>query len=203
MSAPVAGHHLVGFHCRYEWWKPHTAPPCSRVPATDSAAKGLWNAVLNAKCCGATSFAFFTRSSRSWTAPALPPADAVKFKQLCIEHGFDAGAIMPHGTYLSNSATSAPEIRKKSLDGIVDEAEVRKLLPCQIHILANSALQLAACSVAMRLGSICTTFIPEAAPRVAICVKRLRMLQLRSTRFTHESQQSSWLSKPWPGRVVR
>lgn len=148
MSAPVAGHHLVGFHCRYEESlvesQLHLQPKTHRLlvlpadtPPRDSAAKGLWNAVLNAKCCGATSFAFFTRSSRSWTAPVLPPADAVKFKQLCVEHGFDAGAIMPHGTYLSNSATSAPEIRKKSLDGIVDEAEVRKLVAIRIR-MSNS-----------------------------------------------------------------
>lgn len=94
MAAPATGH-LVGFHC--------------------SAAKGIWNAVLNAKCCGATSFAFFTRSSRTWTAPALAPADAIKFKQLCVEHGFDASSIMPHGTYLSNAATSAVDVRKKSM----------------------------------------------------------------------------------------
>ena len=97
--------HLVGFHC--------------------SAAKGVWNAVLNAKCCGATSFAFFTRSSRTWTSPALSPTDATKFKQLCAEHGFGPGAIMPHGTYLSNSASSVSEIRDKSIAGIIDEAQAR------------------------------------------------------------------------------
>lgn len=53
----------------------------------------------------------------------MPAADAEKFKRLCCEHGFDPGAIMPHGTYLSNAATSAVEVRKKSLDGIIDEAE--------------------------------------------------------------------------------
>ena len=100
---------------------------CDTILHECSAAKGIWNAVLNAKCCGATSFSFFTRSSRSWTAPALPAADAAKFKQLCTEHGFNAGAIMPHGTYLSNSATSAPEVREKSVDGIVDEAQVRMM----------------------------------------------------------------------------
>jgi endonuclease IV len=103
MASP-ASPHLVGFHC--------------------SAAKGIWNAVLNAKCCNATSFAFFTRTSRSWTAPVLPVADATRFKLLAAEHGFDLHrSVMPHGTYLSNSATADAEVRNKSIAALVDEAE--------------------------------------------------------------------------------
>lgn len=94
--------HFVGFHA--------------------SAAKGVWNAVLNAKSCNAKAFAFFTRSSRTWTCPELKPQDAEKFKAACVEHGFSPKHILPHGTYLSNcGAPLGSETRAKSLDAIKDE----------------------------------------------------------------------------------
>jgi AP endonuclease 1 len=105
--------HLVGYHA--------------------SAASGVWNAVLNAAACGAKAFAFFTRSSRTWTCPPLKPEDAAKFRATLAEHGFPATAVLPHGTYLSNcGAPPGSDVRAKSLEALQDE--LRRCAALGLHL---------------------------------------------------------------------
>ena len=105
--------HLVGYHA--------------------SAAKGVFNAVLNAVAAGARAFAFFTRSSRSWTCPELKAADAAMFRELCCKHGFSSHSILPHGTYLSNSGSGDASIRQKSIAAIKDELKTTAALGLTLY----------------------------------------------------------------------
>ena len=93
--------HLVGFHA--------------------SIAGGVHRAVERAVEARARAVAFFTRSSRTWTCPALKEGDAAKFKAACAAHGFPASAVLPHGTYLSNAGSGVAELRAKSIAAIIDE----------------------------------------------------------------------------------
>ena len=78
--------------------------------------------MLNAKCCGARAFAFFTRSSRTWTCPPLDADHAAKFRDHLKEHGFLPQHVLPHGTYLSNcGAPPGTDVRTKSLEALKDE----------------------------------------------------------------------------------
>ena len=106
-----------------------SAPRAACTPATHwvgfhaSAAGGVHNAVANAHACGARAFAFFTRSSRTWTCPPLAPADAARFRAACAQHGYDpAHHVLPHGTYLANlGAPVGSDVRAKSLAAVQDE----------------------------------------------------------------------------------
>lgn len=77
--------------------------------------------------------AFFTRSSRTWTCPPLQQADADKFKHLCKEHGFGPESLMPHGTYLSNLGCADPEVRARSLGGVIDEVQRCAMLGIHLY----------------------------------------------------------------------
>ncbi len=80
-------------------------------------------AVGRAHETGATGFAIFTKNQRIWKAPALKAEDAALFREKMAEYGYDIKAVLPHAGYLINPATPDEELRKKSLELFIDEAE--------------------------------------------------------------------------------
>ncbi|KAJ6567064.1 xylose isomerase-like protein [Mycena capillaripes] len=92
-----------------------------KVGAHVSAAGGIENAIANAACIGANSFALFVKSQRKWTSPALTEASILGFKARLTEHGYDPRHILPHGSYLINLGNPDAEKRQKSYDCFLDD----------------------------------------------------------------------------------
>lgn len=95
-------------------------------------AGGVQMAPVQAREAGARAFAMFTRSARSWTAPALSAENAAAFKHNCQCLGFPPESVLPHGGYLINAGTVDPTIRGKSIEALVDEAQ--RCLDLGLHL---------------------------------------------------------------------
>lgn len=67
-----------------------------------SSPGGIWKSVEACVEMGATCFALFLGSQRSWKRPALDPTAAAKFREQCSLHEFDPAHVVPHGSYLMN-----------------------------------------------------------------------------------------------------
>jgi deoxyribonuclease-4 len=91
------------------------------IGAHVSAAGGVENAPLNAKKIGATAFALFTRNQRQWRSKPLGEKHIEAFKANCAAHGFGAGQILPHDSYLINLGHPEKAGLKKSRDAFLDE----------------------------------------------------------------------------------
>ena len=74
-----------------------------------SIAGGVANAPLNAAAIGADAFAMFTKNQRQWRAAPLNAAEIAAFQEHCRKHGFAAGQILPHDSYLINLGQPDPE----------------------------------------------------------------------------------------------
>ena len=88
-----------------------------------SGAGGLENAIYNALCIGANSFALFLKSQRKWQSPPLAENVIVAFKKAMKEHGFTADHILPHGSYLINLANPDEEKRAKAYDCFLEDLQ--------------------------------------------------------------------------------
>lgn len=92
------------------------------VGAHVSAAKGVHNAITNAVAIGGTVLALFLKNQRRWSSSPLPDADAASFRQLAVAHGIDPRTqVLPHGSYLINLATPAPDKAAQAYACFVDD----------------------------------------------------------------------------------
>ncbi|KAJ5815387.1 Endodeoxyribonuclease IV [Penicillium riverlandense] len=92
------------------------------VGAHVSAAKGVFNSITNSVHIGGNAFALFLKSQRKWENPALQDDHRDQFRQLCVEHKYDATKyILPHGSYLVNLAQNDKEKAKQAYDSFVDD----------------------------------------------------------------------------------
>jgi len=99
-----------------------------KIGAHISASGGIENAPVNASLIGAKAFAFFTKNQRQWKSPPLKEENIKLFKENCKKFGFEYEYILPHDTYLINTGSPDPEIRKKSEEAFLDELKRCELL---------------------------------------------------------------------------
>ncbi|MDG5816290.1 deoxyribonuclease IV [Chitinispirillales bacterium ANBcel5] len=93
-----------------------------------STAGGVHNAPLNAHALGAKAFALFTKNQRRWAAKPLEDKVVDAFKSNLRACDYIPDDILPHGSYLLNIGHPDPQIRSKSIDALIDEAERCALL---------------------------------------------------------------------------
>ncbi|QSS66227.1 DNA lyase [Histoplasma capsulatum] len=92
------------------------------VGAHISAAKGVQNAVTNSLYIGGNAFALFLKSQRKWDNPPLQSEHRDQFRQLCLDHNYDASKhVLPHGSYLVNLAQEDPTKAKQAYDSFLDD----------------------------------------------------------------------------------
>lgn len=77
---------------------------------------------------GATGFAIFTKNQRQWKAKPMEESEALEFKRNLSKLGIKPEAVLPHAGYLINPATPDEELREKSLNLFLDEANRCQLL---------------------------------------------------------------------------
>ena len=93
-----------------------------------SAAGGVENAPENAAEIGATAFGLFTRNQRQWNPKPLEKKNIEAFKANCEKHGYGAGQILPHDSYLINLGHPDAAGLEKSRDAFLDEMKRCELL---------------------------------------------------------------------------
>lgn len=93
------------------------------VGAHVSAAGGVENAPLNAAAIGANAFALFTKNQRQWVANPLTRESIDAFRANCAAHGFEAGHILAHDSYLINLGHPDAEPLAKSRAAFLDEMQ--------------------------------------------------------------------------------
>ena len=98
------------------------------VGAHVSAAGGVENAPENAAEIGATAFGLFTRNQRQWNPKPLEKKNIEAFKANCEKHGYGAGQILPHDSYLINLGHPDAAGLEKSRDAFLDEMKRCELL---------------------------------------------------------------------------
>ena len=86
-----------------------------------SMAGGIENAPARAGAIGAKAFALFTKNQRRWEAPPLGDSQAEKFKENCIQYGFDLNHILVHDSYLINLGHPDREGLEKSRKAFIQE----------------------------------------------------------------------------------
>ncbi|KAG6104482.1 hypothetical protein E4U14_005686 [Claviceps sp. LM454 group G7] len=92
------------------------------IGAHVSAAKGVHNAITNAKQIGANSFALFLKSQRKWTNPPISDEAQLQFISNCKTHGYSASEhALPHGSYLVNLAQADETKAAQAYTSFVDD----------------------------------------------------------------------------------
>lgn len=84
-----------------------------------SIAGGVQNAVLAGESIGCEAIQIFTKSSRQWHAKPYAEEEIKNFKDARKQSGIKI--IIAHDSYLLNLGSSADELRKKSIDAMIDE----------------------------------------------------------------------------------
>ncbi|MFZ4706760.1 MAG: deoxyribonuclease IV [Bacteroidales bacterium] len=93
------------------------------IGAHVSAAGGVENAPVNANAIGAKAFALFTKNQRQWQSAPLTKENISKFRNNCIEFGFQPNHILPHDSYLINLGHPGVEELAKSRTAFIDEMQ--------------------------------------------------------------------------------
>ena len=93
------------------------------VGAHVSASGGVENAPVNANKIGAKAFALFTKNQRQWFSSPLTKESIKKFKENCIQYGYDAGVILPRDSYLINLGNPTKEALEQSRKYFLDEMQ--------------------------------------------------------------------------------
>jgi deoxyribonuclease-4 len=93
------------------------------IGAHVSASGGVENAPLNAREIGATAFALFTKNQRQWVAKPLTRENIDKFREHCLDSGYEPFQILPHDSYLINLGNPDPEALEKSRNAFLDEMQ--------------------------------------------------------------------------------
>ncbi len=99
-----------------------------------SVAGGLPNAIARARLHRCESLQIFSKNANQWRARPLPTEEIAAFRRAARESGI--APIVAHASYLINLATSAPELRARSIAGLgeeVDRAEALGLLGVVLH----------------------------------------------------------------------
>ena len=97
-----------------------------------SISGGVENAPLNAAALGASAFAMFTKNQRQWNAPPFREEAIEAFKANCARHGFSAGQIWAHDSYLINLGQPDPGKRASAVKAFTDELERCRQLGIQL-----------------------------------------------------------------------
>ena len=109
-----------------------TAKPAGDLPALPplgahmSIAGGTPKAIERALAVGSTAVQIFLKNNNQWRGKEITPAEAEAFRA-----GIAAGGLAPavaHASYLINLGSPNPELREKSIAGMVDELERAALL---------------------------------------------------------------------------
>jgi deoxyribonuclease-4 len=98
------------------------------VGAHVSASGGVENAPVNANKIGAKAFALFTKNQRQWFSSPLTKESIKKFKENCIQYGYEPGVILPHDSYLINLGNPAKDALEQSRKSFLDEMQRCELL---------------------------------------------------------------------------
>lgn len=93
----------------------------SKIGAHVSAAKGVFNAPINAVAEGLETFQMFSRPPQSFNCPPLPPADVKQFLANVKQAGFKNYYI--HAPYLINLASANNRLRHGSITMLKQELE--------------------------------------------------------------------------------
>jgi len=88
-----------------------------------SITGGIENAPLRARNIGAKAFAMFTKNQRKWEEPPVSDAQAEKFKEYCLEYGFDPEHILVHDSYLINLGHPDRMALEKSRKAFIHELQ--------------------------------------------------------------------------------
>lgn len=88
-----------------------------------SISGGLENAPINAAAEDANAFGMFLKNQRRWVSPKVRQEEVELFRAKCEEHKFDTNYILPHASYLLNTAAAGDEKFQKSCDALIDELE--------------------------------------------------------------------------------
>ncbi|KAJ5286682.1 Endodeoxyribonuclease IV [Penicillium angulare] len=140
------------------------------VGAHVSAAKGVFNAIHNSEHIGGNAFALFLKSQRKWDNPALLDEHRDKFRKLCAEKGYDAGAhILPHGSYLVNLAQNDKAKSKQAYDSFLDDLRRCEALGIKLYNFhPGSANQTPLPEALSRLASTLTQAIKETSTVIPV-----------------------------------
>jgi deoxyribonuclease-4 len=101
--------------------KKASAPKGPLLGAHMSIAGGVDKALLLGKEVGCDTVQIFTKSSRQWASKPLGKAEIAAFQAAKRATGFTT--IVAHDSYLYNFAAPEEALRKKSVDGLIDEME--------------------------------------------------------------------------------
>ena len=86
-----------------------------------SIAGGVDNAVFQGKEVGCDTVQLFTKSSRQWVSKPIGKEEIARFHRAKKETGLNT--VVAHDSYLYNFAAPDDVLRKKSVDGLIDEME--------------------------------------------------------------------------------
>jgi deoxyribonuclease-4 len=86
-----------------------------------SVAGGLCRAIERGVALSCRAIQIFTRNQHRWQAPALDAAEAAEFRRALGRSGLVQ--VVAHGSYLVNLATADPDLRRRSVETLVDELE--------------------------------------------------------------------------------
>ncbi|MBI4062886.1 MAG: deoxyribonuclease IV [Elusimicrobia bacterium] len=81
--------------------------------------KGLEEALKEAHRLGCQTFQIFSKSPRSWYAPALNKEKTKRFSAMSVDLGMDSWAI--HASYLINLASPKPDLWQRSVEALAHE----------------------------------------------------------------------------------
>lgn len=84
-----------------------------------SIAGGVENALFQGKEIGCETVQLFTKSARQWVSKPLRAEEIALFHAAMRTTGFPI--VVAHGSYLYNPAAPAAALRKKSVDGLIDD----------------------------------------------------------------------------------
>jgi len=93
------------------------------IGAHVSMAGGIENAPARASDIGAKAFALFTKNQRRWEGPPIRNAQAEKFKENCIQYGFDLEHVLVHDSYLINLGHPDRKALEKSRKAFIEELQ--------------------------------------------------------------------------------
>jgi len=101
-------------------------PPHRPLGAHQSIAGGFCRAVERAIDTGCECLQVFTRNINRWDTKPIDPAEAEAFRAAVAEAGL--APVVAHNSYLINPASADPQLRNRSIDGLVVELERAELL---------------------------------------------------------------------------
>src|SRR5580765_562773 len=109
-------------------------PVMPRLGAHMSVAGGLPRAVERAIVHRCDALQIFAKNASQWRGRVLPPEEIREFRARVRAAGI--GPVVSHASYLINLATTAPALRRQSLEAMgdeIDRAEALGLLGVVLH----------------------------------------------------------------------